>query len=1503
MRRLGTASQVRRACGLVLGLALLALGSSSPAPAAGAYRAGEGMALSSDALSSPLSRWGPRLTSATASATASAIGAGARRRVRKAVPGIALTRSSTSPYWACPEGACDAIIDPPARAIKARRVKGGGLARFALPAGGALEGRPLEGNGEAGGYDPQNLQSAYKIPTTGGSGETVALVDAYGYPEAEADLATYRERYGLSPCTTADGCFRKVNQSGKEDDYPAANEGWETESALDIEMVSAACPECHILLVEASSDERNNLAEAVDTAAKLGATEISNSWGSPEQTCGVHLCEEEARDFDHPGVLITAAGGDNAYDNVGLGAHSPEYPASLPEVVAVGGTALRRAENARGWSEEAWVDGGSGCSRFPKPAWQTDPGCAGRMTDDVAADAACETPVSVYNIHEWVDICGTSVSTPLVAGIEAHATEYARSLAGADAFYNDPEALFDVAKGSNGHCTPPQEDAYFCHAEVGYDGPTGTGTPDGPLTLTRAAPPIAASRPASAVSATGATLNGVVAPNGLASTYHFEYGTTSSYGTSVPVPEGSLGTTGQEVSQTITALAPETAYHYRLVASSSAGTSYGQDVAFTTGAPSVSSVTPDTGPDGGGTTVTITGTDFIGVSTVKFGSSEAESFTVESESTISAVSPEGTGPVDVTVGGPAGVSATSLADRFSYEKLGPVLAWGSNDGMLGDGGTADSAVPVEVTDLPESSALATGISASLAVLADGRVMGWGENSFNTVGAGTIGKQTVPIGVCAVGVVGECPHGPYLEEASAVAAGGVQSLALLKNGTVVGWGFNSGGAVGADTEDTRVPVPVCVTIEAPCKPENYLKEVKAIAAGVLFSMALLKNGTVVAWGQNYAGQLGDGTTTGPENCDKEETGCSRVPVPIDGLSHVSAIAAGWADGLALLEDGGVMAWGENTVGELGDASKSDSSEPTAVCAVGDAKHPCSKDLSGAVAIAGGNSDSFALLNNGTVDTWGANQYGQLADSTPGGPSTCKVAPESGASEKIPCSRVPVAVTHLKEVSAIASSAAGLNPLVRLHSGELVSWGAGGLDSLGDDASTNSETPVGVCLAYAQAPCPKGPYLSGDVTAMAAGNSDLVSFPSSPGPVITNLAPDTGPASGGTSVSIIGAGFTGATAVDFSGSQASEAQVVGPDEITALSPPGAGSVDVSVSTPEGTSPESADASFTYVGAPTVTTDEASAVGTSAATLNASVNPDSEALSACRFEYGTTLSYGASVACSTLPAAGASAVAVSASVTGLSAGATYYFRAVASNASGTSYGQPQSLDTSVLPELGRCVKLAHKTGAYKNSSCTTQSSGADSGRYEWLASPPAKSHFSASAGTVTFEFAKGAKLVCTGSLAGEYTGAHTASVALTLTGCEFDALGSTPCQSVGANPGEIKGEVLEAQLGMIDAGTKPTVAWVLNPYSQEPLATFECEGQLASLTGSVIGSVRKVDKMSSTFTLTFTAGAHGTQSPERLEDGLQDTLSLTGGEPTSLSASEAISGEEAVEIKAIS
>jgi hypothetical protein len=386
--------------------------------------------------------------------------------------GFSWTPSATEPYAVCgrPTAAraeCLAVIVP----TSARHPSSSTLQPALTPTGPSFSG-----GGVGGGYDPADLRSAYDLPSEfAGSGQTVAIVDAYDDPKAEADLAVYRSRYGIPACSTANGCFKKVNQTGGTK-YPIAEAGWALEISLDLDMASAACPKCHILLVEASSNTDGNLDTAEDEAATLGATEISNSWGSEE------FSGENSDDafFDHPGVPITAAAGDSAY--------GAEYPAASPDVIAVGGTALTRASNTRGWSETAWNETGSGCSVYePKPAWQTDKGCADRTGNDVAAVGSTETPVSVADSYKlpsefsvpepgWTLVAGTSVSSPLVAGTMALANVYTRSFPGADALYreavqNGTGVLDDVVSGSNGSCG-----TYLCEAGPGYDGPTGLGS-------------------------------------------------------------------------------------------------------------------------------------------------------------------------------------------------------------------------------------------------------------------------------------------------------------------------------------------------------------------------------------------------------------------------------------------------------------------------------------------------------------------------------------------------------------------------------------------------------------------------------------------------------------------------------------------------------------------------------------------------------------------------------------------------------------------------------------------------------------------------------------------------------------------------------------------------------------------------------------------------------------------------------------------------------------------
>jgi Subtilase family len=321
------------------------------------------------------------------------------------------------------------------------------------------------------GYSPADLRSAYAIPTNLGAGATVAVVDAYDNPHAEADLAVYRSTWGLPPCGPGDGCFRKVNQDGTTSDPPPINSSWGTEISLDLQMVSAACPLCRILLVEADDSAFDNLGAAENYAATQGVAAISNSFGSAESPSDA---TDARRYFDHPGIAVLAASGDDGY--------RVEFPAAAPGVIAVGGTRLDRAANARGWFESAWAGASSGCSTVqPKPGWQHDTGCAGRTVADVSAMADPATGAAVYDSFSggWTVIGGTSASTPILAGMYALANNPHPS---AQPFYDAVNAagLNDVTSGQKVSCAP----VYLCDAALGYDGPTGMGTPNGILALT-----------------------------------------------------------------------------------------------------------------------------------------------------------------------------------------------------------------------------------------------------------------------------------------------------------------------------------------------------------------------------------------------------------------------------------------------------------------------------------------------------------------------------------------------------------------------------------------------------------------------------------------------------------------------------------------------------------------------------------------------------------------------------------------------------------------------------------------------------------------------------------------------------------------------------------------------------------------------------------------------------------------------------------------------------------
>ncbi len=438
-------------------------------------------------------------------------------------------------------------------------------------------------SGPAGGLTPAQLASAYGYdPTAGGSGQTIAIVDAYDDPNIEEDLATFDSEYEIAACTKANGCFAKVSQTGSTTSLPKADtEGWSVEISLDVEMAHSACPNCKILLVEANNASFENLAAAVSEAATLGATEISNSYGGPEAELGA----TEKAAYNHPGVVIAAATGDDGYDgwtvlNEGLEPPArPNLPASLPTVVAVGGTTLHLTEDGKRENETIWNGNGpldenedegatgGGCSTmFTAQPWQQNAtgfaatGCGDkRLAADVAAVANPRTGFDIYDTYncgkrceefkrgqDWLTVGGTSLATPLISSLYALA-------GGSDGIsypsltlyghLGDSSSLYDVTEGGNGICDDDGlaceanlifgvrvdcEGTTACNAAPGFDGPSGVGTPNGLSLFKPLLPSAAITPPSSAKAGIAASFSGDASsdpyPGGSISSYSWNWG-------------------------------------------------------------------------------------------------------------------------------------------------------------------------------------------------------------------------------------------------------------------------------------------------------------------------------------------------------------------------------------------------------------------------------------------------------------------------------------------------------------------------------------------------------------------------------------------------------------------------------------------------------------------------------------------------------------------------------------------------------------------------------------------------------------------------------------------------------------------------------------------------------------------------------------------------------------------------------------------------------------------
>jgi hypothetical protein len=627
---------------------------------------------------------------------------------------------------------------------RAARGRGGCLALALVPRTAAARARrhplgftrsapltaPSPGAG-AFGLRPQDLHSAYDLPTSASSAQTVALVDAYNDPTAEADLKAYDEEFSLPACTAGNGCFKQVNQNGEAGNPPfpkttteleAARKGtrakreeaeeatgWDLEISLDIEVAHATCQSCEVLLVEADSPTYENLETAEKSAAALGAGEISNSWAGPEE--GETPVLESASPFNHPGIVIAAAAGDEGYLDWDAEEASERgyvgFPASSPHVVAVGGTRLSLGAESAWAGETVWNgDGatGGGCSVvFTAQPWQQSlsdwsaVGCATkRAVADVSADADPYTGLAVHDtspeceyryeeakvkhVLYWCTIGGTSVASPLIASTFALAggadgVEYpAKTL-----YENEvksPGSLHDVTTGSNGECTKPftetglsgcttAEEAKSCASEAicvartGYDGPTGVGTPDGIDAFKPPPnPPAVSSVSPSSGSVNGGTHIRIIG-TGFVTGAKVEIGQGSGVGpTAIPATEVVV-VSSTEITATTGGGAKAGTFNLFVIDSgaTSPANPPGDDYTYKSSPPTVSSVSPSSGSVSGGTPIKITGTGFVAGATVEIGQGSGTGPTAIPASNVVVVSPT---EITAITGGPAKAGTFNL---------------------------------------------------------------------------------------------------------------------------------------------------------------------------------------------------------------------------------------------------------------------------------------------------------------------------------------------------------------------------------------------------------------------------------------------------------------------------------------------------------------------------------------------------------------------------------------------------------------------------------------------------------------------------------------------------------------------------------------------------------------------------------------------------------------------------------------------------------------------------
>ncbi len=1036
------------------------------------------------------------------------------------------TPSTTRPYLACPPPArghasCLSVVVP----------------QTARLAGVQSQLQPFYGV-DGTGYGPADLRSAYDLTSAssaGGSGATVAIVDAFDDPNIEADLGTYRSAYGLPPCTTANGCFRKVNQTGGTS-YPTPDQGWAVEMSLDVDMVSAICPNCKILVVEANSSQESDLSASVNEAATLGATAISNSWAAPEsQSTDVPL----DADFKHPGIPITAASGDWGYLDWTLLAfmNLPAWPASSPNVVSVGGTTLTASASSRGWSETAWKYAGSGCSTFePKPTWQTDTGCLlpngqpGRTYADVSAVADPATGVSVYDsyiqcgcVNEpysyWWLVGGTSAATPIVASIEALSSSAARAL-GADALYANVTSgrapqLNDVTSGSNaslnqgpGNCNG----TYLCTAGPGYDGPTGLGTPNGPFPAP-SGPAISSVSPSSGSQGGGTTVT--ITGVGFTGATGVTFGTHA--GTNVHVTPTSITATSPSGSAGTVDI--------QITSPSGTSTLWSADQFTYLGSPTVTALSPLVGPTAGGTLVRVTGTNLTGASQVTFGGVPGTNVVVSSPTTLEVTNPAGSaGTADVRVTTPLGTSPTSSADQFTYVLPPTITGVSPNTHLSIYGGTV---VTITGTNLAYAenpvATLVTGGGGAAAIISDSNTS---ITAYTPASAGnaeytadlqvtTAGGVTAKTTADQVTYANPVPPTVTSLSPSSGASGGGYTVDILGSGLANARSVTFGSASATIQADSDGDL----TVIAPPGTNGATVPVTVTTSA----------------GSNTAGSSSQFTYTAPASL--AVTGVTPSAGPVGGGTSVTITGAGFTGATRVL-------FGSSA------ATTFHVSSDTSITATS----PAGSDSTGWV-------DVRVVGPSGESPVSGADQFAY-------GPTVSGYAPNYG----------PVTGGTAITISGTGFQSDGGVSAVTIA-------GAGNLTNLHVVSDTQM---TGVVPAQSS-----GTSTSEAVTVTTAGTAGQVAsklFAATPqwyyGPAITSVSPSGGPLAGGTNVTINGLGFTGTDAVYFGSTPATSYKVNSNSSITATSPAGtAGTVDITVYAVTAPSNPAASDHYTYQAAPTV------------------------------------------------------------------------------------------------------------------------------------------------------------------------------------------------------------------------------------------------------------------------------------------------------------------------------